>query len=234
MVKTIAEHGPAGQKLVYISSQTAAGPCAQTPGIDEATPNSLPVSNYGWSKKKAEQIVLSISDRFPVVILRPSIVYGPGNREMEPLFKTIKWGLMVKSGFRKFPVSLIHVDDLVKTIILISESNTARGQTYFVSDGQTYNWDALNKTISTHVNQRALPLPIPLIFIWMTCQLNGIVARLTKRAQYLNPDKWHEIKQAGWLCNSSRLNKEIDFDEHRSLAEGIQATIQWYRDKGQL
>lgn len=234
LVQAMTQHGPAGQKLVYISSQAAAGPCSREPGTSEATANSLPVSAYGQSKKSAEQVVLSINDHSPVVILRPSIVFGPGDRAMLPLFKGAAMGIMPKSGARKFPVNCIYVDDLVEAIILAGESDAANGKTFFVTDGHAYNWTTLNNKIAACVNPRAFTLPIPLFLIWMTCHLNGLLERMTNRPFYLNPDKWLEIKQAGWLCSSARLREELGFRPRWSLEKGIKATVNWYREAGWL
>ncbi len=232
LIKAITQHGPTGQKLVYISSQTAAEPCAQEPGTNESTPNFLPVSAYGESKQRAEQAVISISNQFPVVILRPSIVYGPRDHEMLPLFKMARWGIIPKSGVRDFPVNLIYVDDLVKAVLLAGESDKTNGKKFFVTDGNSYNWDTVNKTIAAHVNPRAFTLPIPLHLIWLACHFNGIWAKMTKKPQYLNPDKWNEIKQAGWLCNSTRLQNELGFQPSWNLNDGMKATAKWYRENG--
>ena len=234
LIKAITQYGPAGQKLVYISSQAAAGPCAQEPGTCESTPDSFPVSAYGQSKQRAEQVVRSLGDQYPVVILRPSIVFGPGDREMLPLFQAAAVGIIPKSGMRNFPVNLIYVDDLVEAVLLAGESVKANGKTFFATDGHSYGWESLNKTIAAHVNPRAFTLPIPLFLIWSVCHLNGLLSRITNRPQYLNPDKWLEIKQAGWLCDSSQLRDELGFRPRWTLPNAVEATVDWYRKNGWL
>jgi nucleoside-diphosphate-sugar epimerase len=234
LVHTISQHAPIHQKLIYISSQAAAGPCAQKPGINELAPDSLPVSAYGQSKYDAEKVVLSISDTNHVVILRPSIVFGPRDHGMKPLFKTTSYGIMIKSGFRDFPVSLIYVDDLINAILLAAKSEKANGKTFYVTDGNSYSWDTLLKTIATHTNLRAITLTIPLPVIWIACKLGGLLGRLLRNPQDLNPDKWLEIKQTGWLCNSYRIQDELGFRPQWTLENGIKETITWYRKTGWL
>lgn len=234
LVNVISKHAPSHQKLIYISSQAAAGPCAQEPGVNESTPDSLPVSAYGQSKKEAEQTVLSIADRFPVVIIRPSIVFGPQDHGMEPLFKATSRGIMIKSGFRDFPVSIIYVDDLVEAIILTGTTDVANGKTFYVTDGNFYTWDTLMKAIAAQVNSGAVLLTLPLPLIWMVCQVKGILGRLTNHPQDLNPDKWLEIKQSGWICSSSRIRDELGFRPQWTLEDGIKVTAAWYRKAGWL
>ena len=232
LVRLITQHAPSHQKLIYISSQAAAGPCAKEPGVNESTPNSLPVSAYGQSKKEAEKVVLSIADQFPVVILKPSIVFGPRDHGMKPLFKATSHGIMIKSGFRDFPVSLIYVDDLVKAILLVATADAANGKTYYVTDGKSYTWATLMNTIAAHINPRAFLLTLPLFLIWMVCQMKGLLGRLTNRPQDLNSDKWLEIKQNGWLCNSKCIQSELGFRPHWTLENGIKETVAWYRKSG--
>lgn len=234
LVNVISKHAPSHQKLIYISSQAAAGPCAQEPGVNESTPDSLAVSAYGQSKHDAEKVVLSIAEQNPVVILRPSIVFGPRDHGMKPLFKTTSYGIMIKSGFRDFPVSLLYVDDLVAAILLAANSEKANGKTFYVTDGNSYIWDTVISTIATHTNPRAITLTIPLPIIWIACQVGGLLGRLFKKTQDLNPDKWFETKQTGWLCNSSRIQDELGFRPRWTLENGIKETVAWYRKAGLL
>ena len=58
-----------------------------------ATPGNGPVSDYGRSKLLAEHEALRFRDRFPVVILRPSAVYGPRDTDVLELFQSLDVGL---------------------------------------------------------------------------------------------------------------------------------------------
>ena len=234
LVELIKRCGPAHQKLIYVSSQAAAGPCAAPAGIDETNLDCPAVSAYGRSKYEAEQEVFSIASYFPVVVLRPSIVFGPHDHGMMPLFKSVSRGLRIKSGHRDFPVSLIYVGDLVEAILLAATSATAERQMFYVSDGKSYKWDTLNAAIARHLNPKAVTLPIPLTFIWLASRINGLLGQLLERPQDLNPDKWFEIKQAGWVCNSDRIQAELGFQPRWKLEDAIEATVAWYRKSGWL
>ncbi len=228
LVRTICQYGPPGQKLIYISSQSAGGPSADEPGIDELSEESLPVSVYGKSKKAAEQELLSLDDQHPYVVLRPSIVYGPADLGMLPLFKAARWGILIKIGARTFPVNTVNVYDCIKAALLAAESARANGKTYFITDCQSYSWNKLNNHIAASVNPKARQITIPLTATKFLCYFNCLIGRLTRRPVYLNPDKWQEIKQEGWLCNSSRIREELGFRPRYSLKEGLLMTADWY------
>ena len=229
LVAAIKRYLPKGQKIVYISSQAAAGPSVTPPGVNEQTEDSLPVSAYGQSKLEAEKVFLTVTDLFPVTILRPSIVYGPRDYGMLPLFKAASFGLKIKNGFRDFPVSIIHVSDLVNAILLAAKSEKANGKTYYVSDGKSYPWATLLSNISASVNPRAITVTVPLGLLWLLCQIGGFAGRFLGTAQDLNPDKWFEIQQQGWICDTSRFQKELGFQAQWSLERGMKDTARWYR-----
>ncbi len=234
LVRSIRQHGPLGQKLIYISSQSAGGPSVDEPGIDELSKTSLPVSAYGKSKRAAEQELIALDDQHPYVVLRPSIVYGPADRGMLPLFKSAGWGVLITIGSRPFPVNCVHVDDCITAVLLAADSARANGKTYFITDGRSYTWSELNKGIASSVNPGARQITIPLSATKFLCYFNGFIGRLTRWPVYLNPDKWQEIKQEGWLCNSSRIREELGFRPHYSLKAGLRMTADWYFQNGWL
>ena len=102
---------------------------------------------------------------------------------MKPLFKTTSYGIMIKNGFRDFPVSLLYVDDLIEAILLAAKSKKANGKTFYVTDGNSYTWDTLINTIATHTNPRAITLTLPLPIIWIACQMGSQLGRIFKKPQ---------------------------------------------------
>lgn len=234
LAETVKSYAPTDQKIIYISSQAAAGPSDTLPGVNESSHQSLPVSAYGKSKRAAEDVLLTISDRFPVVILRPSIVFGPFDKGMHPLFVSASRGFRIKTGFRDFPVNLIYVADLVEATILAAESDDANGKTFYVTDGKAYPWDALLHAIAKATQSKTLPLTIPLSLTWLLCQIMGTAGRLLQQPQDLNPDKWHEIKQNGWLCDSKRLHTVLGFTPKWGIDGAMEQTVSWYRQNGLL
>ena len=63
-----------------------------------------PISNYGRSKLAGEQEALAFADKVPTTIVRPGIVFGPRNKQLLPIFKTIKYlNLHVVPGYHPPP-----------------------------------------------------------------------------------------------------------------------------------
>ena len=83
-----------------MSFQVAGGPATSLDSPKNPDDPSVPVEYYGWSKLTAELILQKYSEVIPVTILRPSAVYGPGDRDFLKLFK------MINAGFIAVQLSL--------------------------------------------------------------------------------------------------------------------------------
>lgn len=234
LVEIIDQASPTSQKLVYVSSQAAAGP-SLSPNFSEDDFLAGPVSAYGKSKLGGERIVNGIKSKCDIVILRPSIVFGPRDREMLPLFKAAVLGIIPHAGLtRDFPVNFIYIDDLVQAIVLAATHEEAIGKTYFVHNGIPSSWKVMNRILAHELNPRAIVLPVVLRILWAICQSSALVSRISKTPAYMNPDKWQEIKQDGWLCSSKKIEKDLGFSAQWKLQHAVATTTKWYRDNGWL
>ena len=130
----LGKDGP--RRFIHVSSLSAAGPCCTEEGVSEADAG-LPVSAYGWSKRLAENILrASLGDR--LVIVRPPIIYGSGDRGMLPVYKGLQKGLAVLPGLSgKFPVSAMHVRDVAQAIMLCCQDRASG--VYHLNDGRVYS-----------------------------------------------------------------------------------------------
>ena len=121
-----------GTRVVYVSSTSVYGWDQSWPA-DHATPPA-PVSPYGRAKLAAERLVSAWTGG-PTVTARPTITYGPGD-ERGMLPRAVK---LMARGLRWFPgdgrnrIHLLHVDDLVRGLLLLGE----RGDGVYVLGGTT-------------------------------------------------------------------------------------------------
>ncbi len=100
--------------------------------------------NLSWyaASKRAGEALLAQRPDLDWVILRPPAVYGPGDREMLPVFQAMARGIAPVPGAATARISLIHVTDLVTAVIACLASGAARGQTLTLCDGKAdgYDW----------------------------------------------------------------------------------------------
>ncbi len=129
------------KRFVFISSVKAGGGLASGKCINELDQNE-PEGVYGKSKREAELMLLKIGSEsgMHVSIIRPSLVYGPdvkGNLQL--MLSGIKKGWfppLPETGSRR---SMIHVDDLVRAILLVAEDKRANGEIFIATDGTPYS-----------------------------------------------------------------------------------------------
>ncbi len=69
---------------------------------------------YSSSKRRGEAVLQSTS--VPWTVFRPPAVYGPGDKELLPLFRLMMQGVAVVPGHAG-RTSLIYVTDLVRAMI---------------------------------------------------------------------------------------------------------------------
>ena len=218
-------------RLIYLSSQAAAGPGTYDQMRNEEDPPQ-PVSQYGRSKLAAENYLL---DHFPeATILRPGIVYGPRDRETLQLFQYARFGFIPTAGFRSFHVNMIYIDDLAEIMETISCCTNSCGQTYFVHDGNAYEWSEICREVGFSMGKRIKVLPFPMAVIKIACASGGFWGKICGHAPYLNRDKWQEISQKSWLCDCSKLHQELSCKPRHRLQDALKTTFSWYTKKGWL
>ena len=162
------------------------------------------LSDYAHSKFAGEQLLYD-KPLLSWTIIRPPAVYGPGDREMLPLLKMVRRGLLVHTGPRDQRLSLLHVDDLTSAIISwIPVSRQCLHKTYSIDDGTTggYSWKAIGDAVSGG-SYRTLRLPRFLLNL--TARANLLMSSLFGYMPMLTPGKVRELVEPEWLCDNSEF-----------------------------
>ena len=230
------EVNPSLKRFVLVSSLAAAGPADNPdPGASEDDVPK-PVSIYGRSKREAEKICLSYKERLPVTVIRPPAVYGPGDRDVLQFLVMLKRGLVLGTGdVRKQLLSLVHVDDLVRGIVMAGESPDGIGETYYITSPRGYSWDELSSVAARELGVKNIRMvALPKLLLRFFGYVAGSISLLTGRPGFLNPDKVNEMIQDYWVCSPLKAERQLGFTASIPLEEGMSSTIAWYREKGWL
>ena len=222
------------KKFIYLSSLSVFGPIREEQPYTEITESDEPKPNteYGKSKLEAEQFLLQTS--LPVVILRPTGVYGPRERDYYIMAKSIKAHTDFAVGYKPQDITFVYVLDVVQAIFLAIEKGEP-GRKYFLSDGCVYRSSAFSDLIRKELGNPwwiRITAPIWLLRIITFC--GEYIGRMTGKITALNNDKYHIMKQRNWRCDIEPARRELGFEPHWQLEEGVRLTIQWYKENGWL
>jgi len=216
------------QRLVHISSLAAAGPAQPEKPAREQDPPK-PVSEYGKSKLAGE---LEVQNHCHAehVILRPPAVYGPRDAEFLRLFRATKNHLLVKLGGGQ-TLSLVFVKDLAAAIVICLDHPAAAGKTYFVAAREVVTARGMAEEVAAQMNIWTLPLPAPLVLLWLLCLAQETRTRLTGKANVLSLQKFAELRAPGWVCDPALLERETGCTCPTNLKLGVAETLSWYRQQ---
>jgi len=225
-------------KLVLCSSLAAAGPSRPGRPRREEDADS-PISAYGRSKLAAEEGLRRRCGAIPAVIVRPPIVYGPGDHELIPTFiPMLKVGVLLKSGYGRKEYSLVHVADLCTALVAAAERGRtllpdgvepARG-VYYVSDGEAHAWEEICRALARAWGRPRLPvLPLPRWAGYPALAAVQLRALLFGGSPSLTRDKLREMAEDAWTCAPDRAAEELGFQPEYSLERGMQQTLDWFR-----
>jgi nucleoside-diphosphate-sugar epimerase len=241
-VLEVAAEQPGPPRVLVTSSLAAVGPSDRLPdGSGKPhTETALlrPISDYGKSKAEMERAIekwqRGRETPLPLVIVRPPAVYGPREADIFTLFQTASKGLFPIVGDGHKPqLSLVHVRDLVRGMADALESDTAMGQTYFLSSARGYSWDEIREAALRGLGKKALRINVPKALVGTVGAVSEVVGRLTGRYPPLNREKAREAKEA-WVCSTEKAKRDFGYAQQVRLEDGMGETMAWYREHGWL
>lgn len=202
------------QRFIHVSSLSAREP---------------KLSAYGASKAGSEALVAASALTYAIV--RPPAVYGPGDKETFELYR------MAKRGFIILPpdgrLSLIHVDDLGRLLLALSDSSAPKGLLVEPDDGRHGGWShgefgrALGKALGRTVVTVSMSRPILDFLAKVDGWIRRDKAKLTadRVAYFCHPD---------WMVDPGRGAPEKLWKPEIATEQGLADTAQWYREAGWL
>ena len=236
----ICARSSASPVLVLISSLAAAGPSPESHLRHESDP-AMPVSNYGRSKRGGELAAARWAGEIPISIVRPPMVFGPGDRDFFNMVRPIaRYGLHVVPGISRRRYSLVHADDLSAALCLVAQngrrlpldvsSSSDPGQGYyFVASSETPSYPELGELISRALGKPGVRIVRgPLALAWLAGAFGELGSQLRRRPGIINLDKAREASAGDWTCDASRSRAELGFAPQEDLLDRLRETAQWY------
>ena len=187
------------------------------------------LSFYAASKRRGEQLLEQQAGGINWLALRPPAVYGPGDREMLPLFRAMSKGFAPVPGKRTSRFSMIFVEDIAELVVAwLGRENVASG-VFALHDGHDggYNWDDVCQVVSELCQRSVRPIEIPSVLMDIPAWLNARLSRWFGYAPMLTPEKLNELRHPDWVCDNTAIGDLLDWQPRVQLKEGLLQTPGW-------
>ena len=213
------------KKMVFISSLAAVGPLQYADvKITESTAPK-PVTAYGRSKLLAEESLAGI--KIPTIILRPTAIYGPRDKDIFLMVKTVNKGLDPYIGKASQQLSFVHARDVADAAVQSLFLEAAFG-VYNITDGNSYNRYQFSDTVKDILKKKALRFHIPMPLVKVLAFFLETTNRWMKKPAVINSEKLHELAAKNWVCDITKAKEELMFSPKFDLRKGLENSIEWY------
>jgi nucleoside-diphosphate-sugar epimerase len=219
------------RRVVHCSTVGVHGHIASPPANEDAP--FRPGDVYQRTKLRGEQFARERAAHHGVelTIVRPSGIYGPGDRRLLKLFRSVARGRFVVLGSGRIFYHVTYIDDLVEGFRLAGETPAAAGRTYIIAGREIPTLNELVRVIAEESGVAPPRLRVPVWPVWMAgalceaaCAPFGIEPPLyRRRVDFFTKSRAFDI---------SRAQIELGYEPRVSLREGIRRTIAWYRSQG--
>ena len=199
-------------RWVQLSSVGVYG-CNRSGSVSETSPE-LPIGEYERTKAESDHLV--VSSEIPSVLLRPSIVFGEGmsNQSLHQFIQAIQNGRFFYIGKEGATLNYVHVDDVIKAMILCGTADCAIGNSFNFSD--SIQIEQLVRAVCTsRTNKKVRRLPeIPVRMLTALIGWTGVIPLTKSRIDALT---------GRCVYDSSKIQDQLGFQFETTLEERFQS-----------
>lgn len=216
-------------RFVFVSSLAAIGPVSYHSDLIKECNPYCPVTTYGRSKRKAELALRDFDDQ-PLTILRPTAVYGPREKDIFILFKTMNGGMDAYVGRSPQKLSFIYVADLVQAILNACRFDQGGKNSYNLSDGHIYDRYEMAKIFREFTQKKMIRMHIPLGIVKVVAVIFERLYKNSKTIPVLYPERLNELTAENWGCDISLAQSQIQYQPKYNLRAGLMEALAWYKE----
>jgi len=200
--------------------------------IDESS-LCRPDSIYGVTKLEGEKVVLSFKDKLQVVVIRIPEVYGPGDRRLLKLFRTIQKKIFFMIGDGKNLHHPIYIDDLIGALLAAAKYEKAVGEILLIAGKETVTTENMVATIADQLGAKIPRFRAPLSLFWVIAAVAETLLRPLGIQPPIHRRRMDFFRKSFTLSGAKAFNT-LDFVPKVSFREGVRETAKWYRQMGYL
>lgn len=220
-------------RLIHCSTTGVYGVTGQVAANEHTT--YAPTNPYEATKLESERLALRAYREYglPITIIRPGLVYGPGDLHLLGFFRQIARGLPATIAGGRAHIHPIYINDMSRAFLLAAYEPQSIGCSYNIAGEAPVSFAELAQIIARAVRRPLFPCSLPLWCANMAADLFERLpgwqdenAPLTRsRIHFLTHSRIYDISQA---------RHALGFSPRVNLDEGIRYTAAWYREHGYL
>lgn len=233
VVEAALRHGV--KRFVHCSTSGVHGPSLNGPIAEDAPFRHAPWNLYEATKAEGERLVMRAAHEqgLPASVARPGIVYGPGDRRLLKLFRTIAKGKFLMLGDGRPTYHLAYVDDVVDGMLLCGSRPEAVGEAFLLAGEEC---PTVGEVVALIARAVGAPLPAwrvpagPVYAAGYLCELAcrplGLEPPLSRRrVEFFTKSRSFDIGKA---------KRRLGYAPLVGPEEGIRRTVRWYQEQGWL
>ena len=230
LLRECANHGI--KKFIHCSTTGVLGPMDD--GIGDESDVYNPSNVYESTKAEGEKLVLKFGQEqsFPVTVLRPGMVYGPGDMHHLGLYWTIKKGYFFLINSGKSYLDPVFVEDVVCALMTAAEKPHTSGEIYIIVGPRPVTVCELAQTIAGALGRSASFPNIPKGIAMALARILSYTSRLIHFEPPLTASRVKLLTESR-VCSIEKAREQLSY-EPIGLKEGITQTVSWYKENGYL
>ena len=189
------------------------------------------LSFYASSKYRGEQVLVRQTGSLHWLVLRPPAVYGPGDRELLPVFRLMSRGIAPVPGSTDARFSLLYVEDMAALVRAWLQQAAPPSGVYTLDDGTPggYSWQDVAAIVARLCQRPVRIVPVPAALLSIPAWANRGLGRLFGYAPMLTPEKLRELRHPDWVCDNRAVQQVLDWRPRYRLEQGLAYTPGWCR-----
>ena len=220
------------ERVVHCSTGGVHGHIEHPPANE--TYRFRPGDVYQRTKLEAELAATAAARAgLPIAIVRPGAIYGEGDMRFLLLFRAIQQHRFAMVGSGKTRLHMVHVDDLVRGILLAGSRPEARGETFLIAGDEVPTLNEIAAKVADAVGARRPWLHVP---VWPVYAAAWLCETVCVRLRVEPP--LHR-RRVGFFVHHrefdiTKARQVIGYEPLVTLVEGLRRTAAWYAAAGLL
>lgn len=215
------------QRFVHCSTTGVHGVTGPKPTAEDGP--IAPTNPYEATKLEGERLALKAwqENALPVSIIRPGLVYGPGDLHLSGLFKSIQKDLFRVIGGGRSYLHPVYIDDMIAAFRLCATRPEAIGRSYNIAGSHPVTFQHLARGIAEAQGKHLPTGSIPLWLANLAADIFDLIPGVDKEKLPLTRSRVAFLTSSR-IYDISRARAELGYEPVIELDEGLKRTANWY------